>query len=412
MRSCLGVDRGSISPIRRPYATAAQAVPATQNAENVTDTTLNAPLLDQLRVAWLGPVSGDPRGPLCSTHPSPSWRLGDRPDTWTLTARRYPGNGQQPATDHVAVPTIPSTFLCYRRADEPFATALLGTALIDRLGESRVFLDTVSLDRGRALEAKLIAAARSADVMLVVIGEAWDWGRNRERLDEGDDWVRTEILQADDAGRRIMLVLVERDPGPIDLPAALGFLRDCETVTLRRPDVSAKLAGIADTITGVSTAVPASAHLDPTTVKRATLAMIRHVLPDRQQFSGNDKAVARAVAEHLAPGEWLRFAGAGNSPGRPGGSGVVMVTDEQLRLVQLRPRRGLRFGVQTAEATSRPLTPHTTLRDIPRRSSSRDLVDVYVEAPGWEPLPVLGLFHRPAEILLEVAARASRRAEE
>jgi hypothetical protein len=36
------------------------------------------------------------------------------------------------------VPTIPSTFLYYRRADEPFATALLGTALIDRVGESRV----------------------------------------------------------------------------------------------------------------------------------------------------------------------------------------------------------------------------------------------------------------------------------
>ena len=117
------------------------------------------------------------------------------------------------------------------------------------------------------------------------------------------------------------------------------------------------------------------------------------------------------MADHLAPGEWLRFAGAGNSPGRPGGSGVVMVTDEQLRLVQLRPRRGLRSGVQTAEATSRPLTPQTTLRDTPRRSFLRDLVDVHVETPGWEPLPVLGLFRGPAEILLEVAARASLRTE-
>jgi hypothetical protein len=83
------------------------------------------------------------------------------------------------------------------------------------------------------------------------------------------------------------------------------------------------------------------------------------------------------------------------------------VTDDQLRLVQLRPRRGLRSGVQTAEATSRPLTPQTT----PRRSFFRNLVDVHVEAPGWEPLPVLGLFRGPAEILLEVAARASLRTE-
>lgn len=302
---------------------------------------------------------------------------------------------------------LPSTFLCYRRADEPFATALLGTALIDRLGEHRVFLDTVSLDRGRAFAAKLIAAVRSADVVLVIVGDAWDRDRNRERLDEDDDWVRTEILEAEDAGRRIVLVLVERDPGPIDLPAALGFLHGCESVTLRRPDLPTKLASIADTITATSTTAPAGRHLDRMTVERATLAMIRHVLPDRQQFGGNDEAVARAVADHLDPDEWLRFAGAGNSPGREGGSGVIMVTDDQLRLVQLRPRPGLRFGVEAGESTSRPLGPQTTLRATPRRSLFRDLVDLQVEVPGWEPLPVLGLFREPAEILLEVAARRS-----
>jgi hypothetical protein len=118
---------------------------------------------------------------------------------------------------------------------------------------------------------ELIAAARSANVMLVVIGQSWDRGRNRQRLDAGDDWVRTKILQAEEAGRRIMLVLVERDSGPIDLPAALDFLRGCETVALRRPDVSARLAGIADTITGTSTAVPTGGHLDtgrPWSVRR------------------------------------------------------------------------------------------------------------------------------------------------
>ena len=304
------------------------------------------------------------------------------------------------------MPVPPSAFLCYRRADEPFAAALIGTALIDRLGEHRVFLDTVSLGRGRAFEAKLIAAARSADVMLVVVGGAWDQDRNRERLDEDDDWVRTEILQAADAGRRIVLVLVERDPGPIDLPPALTFLYDCESVTLRRPDLPAKLTSIADTITRTSTDAPARRHLDRTTVERATLAMIGHVLPHRQQFGGNDEAVARAVADHLAPEEWLRFAGAGNSPGRPGGSGVVMVTDDQVRMVQLRPRRGLRFGVEAGESVSRPLGLRTTVRAT-RRPAIRDLVDVQVEVPGWEPLPVLGLFREPAEILLEVAARRS-----
>jgi hypothetical protein len=314
--------------------------------------------------------------------------------------------------DDTAVPAHPSAFLCYRRADEPFATALLGTALIDRFGESHVFLDTVSLDRGRAFEKELIAAARSADVMLVVIGEAWDRGRNRERLNADEDWVRTEILHAAAAGRRIVLVLVERDPArPIGLPVALGFLRDCETAALGRPDVSIQLNRIVDMIVGASAATTAAGDLGRTIVERAALAMIGHVLPDRQQFGGNDEAVARAVADHLDPGEWLRFAGAANSPGRPGGSGVVMVTDEHLRLVQLRPRPGLRFGVEVAEAVSHPLAPGTTLRVSPRRSFFRDLVDVSIDTPGSAPLAVLGLFPRPAEILLEVAARASRRSE-
>jgi hypothetical protein len=44
-------------------------------------------------------------------------------------------------------------------------------------------------------------------------------------------------------------------------------------------------------------------------------------------------------------------------------------------------------------------------RRRPLRSFFRDLVDVHVEVPGCEPLPVLGLFRRPAEILLELAAR-------
>jgi hypothetical protein len=300
---------------------------------------------------------------------------------------------------------------CSSALDQVGKGSLIGTALIDRLGESRVFLDTVSLDRGRAFEKELIAAARSADVMLVVVGEAWDRGRNRERLDEADDWVGTEILEAADAGQRIVLVLVERDPGPIDLPVALAFLQGCDTFALRRPDVSAHLASVAATIAGASTATPVAGDLDRRTVERATLAMIRHVLPDRQQFGGNDEAVARAVADHLGPGEWLRFAGAGNSPGRPGGSGVVMVTDQQLRLVQLRPRRGLRLGVESAEAVSRPLRLGTTLRASPRLSFFRDLVDVYVDAPECEPLPVLGLFRRPAEILVEVATRASPRTD-
>jgi hypothetical protein len=87
-----------------------------------------------------------------------------------------------------------------------------------------------------------------------------------------------------------------------------------------------------------------------------------------------------------------------------------MVTDGQLRLVELRPRPGLfAFGVEAGDVTSRPLGAGTTLRAVPRRSWRGDLVDVHVEGPGSQRLALLGLFPRPAEILLEAVRSSTER---
>jgi hypothetical protein len=291
--------------------------------------------------------------------------------------------------------TSPSAFLCYRRADEPFAAALLGVALGERFGPAQVFLDTVSLRSRRQFERELIERARTSRFLLVVIGRRWDVGR----LAEADDWVRRELLEAHRSGARIVPVLVERETMPEHLPRELAFLAEHGRVRLGRPHVPADIQRIADLVAGSAPAADRPvAGFDVETVRRAALAMVRHVLPGPQQSMRNDAMIADVVAEQLAPDEWLRFAGAGRSgPRRPRGSAIVMQTDDELRLVEVdEDLRG--FHVER-----RPLGPDTELRRVDSHLLWRETADVHVNVPGPPPLAVLGMFREPAKVLCAAA---------
>lgn len=302
--------------------------------------------------------------------------------------------------------SVPSIFLCYRRADEPFATALLGVALAEQFGVDNVFLDTLSLRSRRRFAQELVARARAAAVLLVIAGRQWDRGRNRKRLDCPEDWVRTEIREAHEAGARIVTVLVERDGRPLDPPPELAFLRDCPTVHLGRPRVVDDVRRIVDLIADDSgAAVSADFALDHDTVERAALAMLRHVLPGPQQSMKHDQAIARAVAEALEPGDWLRFAGAGRSSSRrPRGSGVVLLTDDEVRLVELGESPGVfNTHIRTLGINRRPLGAATTVHVEPARLLWQERADVHVTVPGHPTLAVLGMFPKPARLLRAMA---------
>ncbi len=302
--------------------------------------------------------------------------------------------------------TVPSVFLCYRRADEPFATALLGVALAEQFGTDNVFLDTLSLRSRRRFEQELVARARAAAVLLVIAGRQWDRGSNRKRLDSPKDWVRTEIREARKAGARIIVVLVERDGRPLEPPPELAFLLDCPTVHLGRPRVVDNVRRIADLIAADSGGTTSTGFaLDHDTVERAALAMLRHVLPGPQQSMKNDRAVARAVAEALEPGDWLRFAGAGRSSNRrPRGSGIVLLTDNEVRLVELGESPGVfNTHIRTLGINRRPLGPTTTVHVEPARLLFQERADVHVTVPGHPTLSVLGMFPKPARLLHAMA---------
>lgn len=291
--------------------------------------------------------------------------------------------------------TSPSAFLCYRRADEPFAAALLGVALGERFGPAQVFLDTVSLRSRRRFERELIERARTSRFLLVVIGRRWDVGR----LAEADDWVRRELLEAHRSGATIVPVLVERETMPEHLPRELAFLAEPGPVRLGRPHVPADIQRIADLVAGSGPAADRPVTgVDAETVRRAALAMVRHVLPGPQRSMRNDRMIADVVAEQLAPGEWLRFAGAGRSDTRrPRGSGVVMVTDDELRLIEVGE------DLRGVHVERRPLGPGTELRRVDSTLLWRETADVHVRVPGHRPLAVLGMFRAPATVLCAAA---------
>lgn len=187
--------------------------------------------------------------------------------------------------------------------------------------------------------------------------------------------MRREILEARRHRVSIVPVLVEREQLG-DLPAPLRLLVDPCAERLARPHVGADVQRIADRIrtevhgvvqASISPPVQDDAGLDPETVRRATLAMLRHVLPRPQRRMTNDAMIARVVSEQLGPFEWLRFAAAGRSPDRPRGSGIVMVTDEGLHLIDVGENLRVRGSV------TRPLRPSLEIRLVP------------VGAPGYSP---------------------------
>lgn len=121
-------------------------------------------------------------------------------------------------------------FISYRGADRVLARRL-EQRLRSRWG-SRVFRDETSLMSGRSWSEQLRAAMSQANVMLALIGPGW------HVRDEGEDWVRDELLGAIEAGNPVLPVLVG---DPDELRTRLGKLP--EAFARQAVNVSGDLAG-------------------------------------------------------------------------------------------------------------------------------------------------------------------------
>ena len=118
-------------------------------------------------------------------------------------------------------------FMSYRRADSDGWAGRLRDALRVRFGD-RVFQDVESIADGEIFSEVIDRALKECDVALVIIGPNWASARDESgrRLDQADDWVRTETALVLDRQIRVIPVLVggATMPRPEDLPEDLRSL--------------------------------------------------------------------------------------------------------------------------------------------------------------------------------------------
>ena len=119
-------------------------------------------------------------------------------------------------------------FISYRRADSDGWAGRLRDALRSRFGDI-VFQDVDNIPDGEIFSDVIDRALEKCDVALVIIGPNWasavDEGGHR-RLDQENDWVRTETSRVLNRKIRVIPVLVggARMPRPEDLPPDLRSL--------------------------------------------------------------------------------------------------------------------------------------------------------------------------------------------
>jgi hypothetical protein len=104
-------------------------------------------------------------------------------------------------------------FLNYRRDDSAAYALLLESRLKERFPDAKVFMDLDSIRAGRDFIEAIRDALDSCAVLVALIGRQWVTiadEEGRRRLDNPDDWVRSEIRTALESEVLVIPVLVDR----------------------------------------------------------------------------------------------------------------------------------------------------------------------------------------------------------
>ncbi|MFJ8043521.1 TIR domain-containing protein [Kitasatospora sp. NPDC096147] len=128
---------------------------------------------------------------------------------------------------------MPEIFVNYRTSDQGSTATLIERELSRRFGDDQVFRASKSIGIGQPFPMELLTAVRRSSVLLAVIGPRWMDARTtdgRRALDDPEDWIRREIIEAFECGVRVVPILVggtsvlKRQ----DLPVTLARLADCQ----------------------------------------------------------------------------------------------------------------------------------------------------------------------------------------
>lgn len=150
-------------------------------------------------------------------------------------------------------------FINYRTGDGDEAAALVETALSHRFGSDRIFRAAKSIPPGEPFSQTLLDAVRSSTALLAIIGPEW---QRHPRLQDENDWVRREIVEAYAHGVTVIPVLKGRKMDRLeksDLPPDLSRLADAQSLRLDTRDNGSDLARIGDEL---ALRVPGFAEID------------------------------------------------------------------------------------------------------------------------------------------------------
>jgi len=139
-------------------------------------------------------------------------------------------------------------FVNYRGRDAGTAAAFVHTELSRRFGTAVVFLDYESIPLGRDFQPVLFSRVRGSAVLLAIIGNRWLEGDVGQRpIDDSEDWVRREILEALKYEVPVVPVLFDGATLSVDrLPPELAELVTLQHFEIRIRRQRHDIAGLAD----------------------------------------------------------------------------------------------------------------------------------------------------------------------
>jgi len=137
-------------------------------------------------------------------------------------------------------------FISYRRDDTAGYARAVYDELARRYGAERVFIDVDDIAAGQSFAAVIRGAVSSSSVVLVLIGKRWRGERDgaARRLDDPDDFVRTEVAAALASGAPVIPVPLDgvQMPSEQQLPPSLRSLASRNAFELRATAFGADMA--------------------------------------------------------------------------------------------------------------------------------------------------------------------------
>ena len=297
-----------------------------------------------------------------------------------------------------AGPARCGVFVNYRRDDTGWAANSLTDALRRRLGHSsEVFLDNRSIDLGQAFAEVLEQGVRRSAVLIALIGRRWDDPPFLDRLLDPKDWVRQEIVLAQQQQSTVIPVLVDRErvPAAAVLPEELQFVAGLQAAELRQAhpeDLEVLAERIATLLPSGCRGTTVRSGTGVTPTRPAVDALLRHILPPAQQWSGNrDRLVDLALAL-LSSDDRLVYLVPARLQDRPRGSATTIVTESDIVVAEVD---------ETFRIIGEIRFPRDHVRRVEVVPTLPLFADVIVHTTAGDPVQLAGLFRDQARRLAD-----------